>query len=161
MKIFRSSVLPNRPLEVSEEFPTFGGESIPLGLPLVKILSPKIKGELFKEEDVVAFDGKIEGVLVLRDARSDEIFEEPCVTDEIINVYDENQDSDELGYVFPGNSFELKDFVRSVLISQVPLKPLKEGSTLPKGDANVRVYSDEDVLPESSPFDSLSSLFEK
>ena len=160
MKIFRSSILPNRPLEVSEQFPIFEGDSIPSGLPLIKILSPKITGEFFKDGDFLAFDGKVEGVLILRDARTDETFEEPCLVDEVITIYDENQDSDDFGYVFPGNSFELKDFVRSVLVSEVPLKPLKEGSSLPKGDENVRVYSDEDIQPESSPFDSLSSLFE-
>ena len=160
MKIFRSSILPNRPLEVSEQFPIFEGDSIPSGLPLIKILSPKITGEFFKDGDFLAFDGKVEGVLILRDARTDETFEEPCLVDEVITIYDENQDSDDFGYVFPGNSFELKDFVRSVLVSEVPLKPLKEGSSLPKGDENVRVYSDEDIQPESSTFDSLSSLFE-
>ena len=98
--------------------------------------------------------------MILRDARTDETFEEPCLVDEVITIYDENQDSDDFGYVFPGNSFELKDFVRSVLVSEVPLKPLKEGSSLPKSDESVRVYSDEDIQPESSPFDSLSSLFE-
>ena len=132
MKIFRSSILPNRPLEVSEQLPTLEGDSIPSGLPLIKILSPKITGEFFKDGDFLAFDGKVEGVLILRDARTDETFEEPCLVDEVITIYDENQDSDDFGYVFPGNSFELKDFVRSVLVSEVPLKPLKEGSSLPK-----------------------------
>ena len=160
MKIFRSSILPNRPLEVSEKLPDFEGDSIPSGLPLIKISSPKITGEFFKDGDFLAFDGRVEAVLTLRDARTDETFKEPCSVDEIINIYDENQDSDDFGYVFPGSSFELKDFVRSVLISEVPLKPLKEGSTLPKSDENVRVYSDEDIQSETSPFDSLSSLFE-
>ena len=103
MKIFRSSILPNRPLEVSEQLPIFEGDSIPSGLPLIKILSPKITGEFFKDGDFLAFDGKVEGVLILRDARTDEIVEEPCLVDEVITIYDENQDSDDFGYVFPGN----------------------------------------------------------
>ena len=160
MKIFRSSILPNRPLNVCEELPSFEKGFVPSTLPLVKILSPKISGQFFKEEDLVAFDGKVEAILVLRDARTDENFEMPCLVDDVIYLYDENQDSDNYGYVFPGNSFELEDFVRSVLISEVPLKPLKEGSILPKSDANIRVYSEDEMQKDSSPFDSLSSLFE-
>lgn len=66
------------------------------------------------------------------------------IKDELIFTEDEN---DEENFYEPGPSIVLDDYILGLILARIPIKVVKKGAKLPKGDESYRVI-DEETLNE-------------
>lgn len=158
MKIYRSAVTSARPLEVDEEV-SFRDKDFSPFYPLLGIERCHLQGEITKEGKLLWMRAYVTADLKLVDARSNEAFYLPVTHEEYFPLL-EDEEGDIEGYVFPNNLIEASDIAFALLRTLVPIKPLKEGSELPKGGDGYSFYLEDDAPSAPSPFDCLEGLEE-
>lgn len=157
MKIYRSSIYSGKETPVEEVVGEFPKECFERSYPLMGIKDARLLGVVQKFDDIVVFEGTIEGTLLLSDARTNEVFEQRIEKEETVNLLDDDPDGEAEGYLFPGNGIELSEVLYSLLRSETPIKPLKEDSSFSRQGEGWSVYleGEEPKLEEGSPFDVL------
>ncbi len=159
MKIYRSSITPSRPAEIDEDI-DFSRFDFSNFYPLRGIENAHLEGVIQKEGKRLAMDAHVEADLLLADARDNQTFPYHVDLDEWFLLLEDELD-DEEGYVFPNNLIEPIDICFALLRGQVPIKPLRPGSQMPKVDEDSHFYEEGDEPhDEPSPFDVLQSLEE-
>lgn len=160
MKIFRSSVPKGRVLAIDEFYPDWDASLFEKSYPLLGMKDASIRGNFENVDDILTFNGVIEGTLILADSRSNEPFEEDYSVKDVFQLLeDEDEDCSSSAYVFPENGIDLEEFVLSVLRSEVPIKPLKPGSEeRPEAGDRDFLLEEEQAEEKTSPFDVLLDL---
>ena len=156
MKIYRSSITDARPLELQEEL-DYSSRDFSSSYPLLGIKDAYVEGLIERNDEFLTANIYVSAILILADARTRESFEHPVEVDDIYDLLESPEEEGE-GYIFPGNYFELEELVYSILRSQVPLAPKKEGSELPPDGDGYTVYSADylsDEAEENHPFAEL------
>ncbi len=161
MRVYRSQVTPNRPLEVEEDY-SFSRQRCVAEYPLLEVPSCHFKAVFYDDDGFLKAEYTISGVWVLSDGRTAEEFsssfgeEGECG---ILSDFEEEGD----GYVFPGTFFESEELAHKIIKTLVPLSPHKEGSELPMGGEGYSVLTEEEASAENvdSPFDSIPDDFAK
>ena len=143
MKIHKNSVMEARPLELNEEI-DFSGRDFAPAYPLLGIKNAHVEGLVERNDDFLTANLYVSAILILSDARTCEAFEQPVEVEDIYDLLD-NPDQEGEGYIFEGKTIELDDLVFSILRSQVPIAPHKEGSKLPEGGEGYVVYSSDEA----------------
>lgn len=154
MKIHKNSVMEARPLELDEEI-DFSARDFSSAYPLLGIKEAHVEGIIERNDDFLTANIYVSGILILSDARTCEPFEQFVEVDDIYDLLDTPEQEGE-GYIFEGMTIELDDLVFSILRSQVPIAPKKEGSELPKSGEGYNVYSSDESEEETEtnrPFD--------
>ena len=154
MKIYRSSITPARPAEIDEDidFSSFDFASL---YPLRGIEGAHLSGIIEKQGKRLAMNAHVKADLILADARDNQSFPYPVEFDEYFLLLEDELD-DEDGYVFPHNLIEPRDICFALLRGQVPIKPLKQGSSLPDSGEGYACYEEGEERHHSSPFDVLA-----
>ena len=153
MKIYRSFITPSRPVEVDEDI-DFSRDDFSSFYPLRGIKNAHLSGTIQKEGERLVMDAHVQADLILADARDNTSFDYPVDFDEWFILL-ENELDDEEGYVFPHNLIEPKDICFELLRGQVPIKPLKPNSKMPKSGEGYTFYEEGEEIRDSSPFDVL------
>lgn len=144
MRIYRNAITSAKPLEVEEELSYKEGD-FASSYPLLGLKGVKVSGQINRNDDFLTAHLHVIGTMVLSDAYTSFPFDEEFELDEIVDLL-EDVDEDGDGYVLPGTFVELSEVVFHLIRSHVPLKPLKEGSTLPKGGEGYSVLTEEELL---------------
>ena len=157
MKIFRSIALSGRPYPIDETETAWKKSEFAKTYPLLDIKSASLKGTFLKKGSYLVFEGAVEGNLILADARTNAPFEYPVSENGVFELLEDDDAESDYGFYFPENEIDTHEFLRAVLYSLVPIKPLAEGSALPEG---VRFDDEPKAGDENSPspFDALKDL---
>ena len=154
MKIYRSFITPARPVEVDEDVSFRDFDFTPF-YPLVGIEACHLSGEICKQNDRYFMTAHISADLLLVDARDNKPFPYPVDLDEYFELL-EDELGDEEGYVFPNNLIEPRDIAFAILRGQIPIKPLRSDSMLPKESDGVAYFEEGDEpIHHESPFDGI------
>ena len=160
MRVYRSQVTPNRPLDLDEGY-SFSREDCKEEYPLLEIPSCRFEATFFDEDGRLFCSYRVYGDWILSDSRTAKEFlssfeEEGEV--EILSSFEEEGD----GYVFPGTFLESDELAHKIVKTLVPLSPHEEGSALPSGGEGYSVVSEGEVSEEEgsdSPFDAIPDDF--
>lgn len=156
MRVYRSQVRPNKPLELCESY-SFSRIDCEGEYPLLEVPSCRFEAAFFDDDGHLVASYRVFGEWVLSDSRTAEeflsSFEEEGEA-EILSSFEEEGE----GYVFPGTFLESEELAHKIVKTLVPLSPHKEGSSLPEGGEGYKVVAEEELPSEkgeASPFDEI------
>lgn len=132
--------------QVYENTPTYDPSS--LSYPLKNVLSLSYVAETTKREDHPLVWMRIKGRLEVYDSRDNVPFEYPFSIEEETEILDE-EDGETVGYIVPGNSFDLDELALEIVKSSLPIRLVrKEKVTLTSECHGVKIMSEEEKLKE-------------
>ncbi len=155
----RKSHITGRPLPIDAEL-SFTKEHFENSYPIRGMKSCHVEGEISKHEGLIEASLLIEGVAILEDSYTAELFDKKLKVEGTYAIL-EDEDGEAEGFIVPGKVIELESLCLSILRFSLPIKVLKKGSKLPEEVAGVHVYKEgEEHLEDahSSPFDALADL---
>lgn len=134
--------------QVYENTPTYDPSS--LGYPLKNVLSLSYEAEVTKREEHPLVWMRIKGRLEVYDSRDNVPFEYPFSIEEETEILDE-EDGESVGYIVPGNSFDLDELALELVRSSLPIRLIrKEKVTLTSECSGVKIMSEEEKLKEEA-----------
>lgn len=101
-------------------------------------------------------DFDIEATLIVSDTRDGVPFEKSASCHEGCDLMDKEDELGE-GYVFESGKVDMDELALTILISSLPIRLVREGSSLPRGGKGYRVLSEEEA--KKSHKEDLSSRF--
>ncbi len=102
----------------------FDGYAFPY--PIHKAKSCHYEAKIYKVKDMILVDMAIDATLEVEDTGDCTPFDLALSFEENSNVIMEEEDGESEGYIFPGNSFDLDDLARLLIISRIPIVLHKE-----------------------------------
>lgn len=146
MKI-RLSNITNEPLHLDEEFDLshINTNDYPS---LVAIDDIFASITISRDDDFIDVDIYLTGVITLECAYTLDHFEKEVEIEELI-TFTENQilESEDVFYL-DTPSLEIEPLIYGLILSEVPIKAVKPGATLPKGGEGYRIISEDDYYEE-------------
>ena len=159
-KVAKSALFPNRELSyaVDTDFAAYE-----LRYPLRKVKKCHYEVMATKLNNYPHLSYMIEATLSLEDSRDAVIFDKETRIEEEVDILDSEDDEGE-GYIVEGSSIDLDEICLSIIESSLPIKVLREDSSLPKSGKGYNILSEDGFLSKekeeekSSPFDCLKDL---
>ena len=121
MKVYRYLVKEGKPLELDETF-AYSPEDCANDHPLLEIPSAHLTGAISNVDDFLTAEVRVEGEMILSDARSGKPFLQKFSTHELIDLLEDVNEQGE-GYIFPGTHFAPEDLTHRIVRSLVPIAP--------------------------------------
>lgn len=134
--------------QVYENTPTYDPSSY--GYPIKNVVSLSYLAETTKRDEHPLVWMRIKGRLEVYDSRDNAVFEYPFSIEEETEILEE-EDGESVGYIVPGNSFDLDELALELVKSFLPIRLVrKEKVTLKNDKLGIKIMSEEEKLKEES-----------
>lgn len=145
-KLAKASIVKGRVLSFTNNT-TFEGYAFSYPIHAVKRCHYDVK--VTKIGDYAQAAYSIKATLTVEDSRDAVLFDKKVEVEEAVDILDEEDSAGE-GFVVEGGDVDLDELALRILVSSLPIRLVRDESSLPKGGKGYRVLSEEELAKEKA-----------